>query len=271
MNWHVPPATLIAYARDAGTDADAWSVEAHLINCEPCRNSLADVPSLGDVLDARWDALAAQLPAQGRSRPGSWRREARVLVGSGPAARLSWIVACLLVLGVAVLAASTSEPGRIPWVGVLAPAVVVLGVAVSYGTGLDDSYEIIASTSNGGLRLVLIRTVSVLAVTVPVALIANVLTGYGSPVPWLVATLALTLLSLAVGSVIGVTRAAVIVGTVWTLAAGAPLFGDSTSAMLAPEAVPVWLALSVVTAVIVGARRGAFNQLPLRTGGEVPT
>lgn len=271
MNWHVPSATLVAYVNDEGTDADAWSVEAHLVNCEPCRASLAGIAIPGDALDADWEALAARLPRQGKTRPGSWQREARVMVSSGPAARLSWFVACLLVLGVAVFVGSADVPGLIPWVGVLAPAVVVLGVAVSYGGGLDDSYEIIASTSNGGLRLLLIRTVSVLVIAIPMALIANLLTGYGSPVPWLAATLGLTLLSLAGGSVIGVTRAAAIFGTAWVLAAGAPLFGESTSVLLVSEAVPFWLALSAVAGAVVALRRGSFNQLPIRTGREVPT
>ena len=268
MSWHVPDETLRVYLTRKIADADAWSVEAHVTSCERCRDALAAAyraadPQQATVLDNGWTSIASRLSAQGKVHPGTRWREARVLVAGGPGARRAWLAACALVL---VFAAVLGGSGvtQTSWLGIVAPLVPVLGVAASYGSGLDDALEVIASTPGGGLRLLLIRSAVVLAVTTPIALVAGVVIGYGSPVPWLLASLALTLITLAVGSAIGIERAAAAVGLAWVVAISGAAFNSPSAppVLLTHDAVPAMLAAIAMGAVVVAVRRGSFNELP---------
>lgn len=267
LSWHVPEPTLQAYLAGRVQDADAWSVEAHLTSCETCRRDLAAIseadPERSVTIERIWTALADALPAQGKVGRGSRWGGVRVLVAAGPAARWAWLAACVLVL---VFAAAAGDSGisEVPWLAIMAPVVPLLGVAASYGSGLDDAYEVIAATPAGGLRLLLVRTSVVLAVTTPVALVAGAIAGYGSPAPWLLASLALTLVTLALGSVVGVERAAAVVGAGWVIAVSMTALdpGQRLPAVLTPEAVPVLLAAAATAAVVIVVRRSAYNHLP---------
>lgn len=271
MTWHVPDEMLHEYLTGRVAGADAWSVEAHLTECERCRDALAvahptTVPDRAAALDETWAAIAAELPKQPAPvARGTRRREVRVLLAAGPAARWAWLAACALVLAFAAALGAAGATST-PWLGIVAPVVPLLGVAASYSTGLDDAYEVIASTPGGGLRLLLLRSAVVLAVTTPVALVGNALTGYGSPVPWLLASLTLTLLTLAVGSLIGIERAAAAVGFAWLVAVGSTLVEPSGAvpALLTHDAVPAMLAAAATAAVVIMIRHDAFHELPAR-------
>lgn len=267
LTWHIPEPTLQAYLAGRALDADAWSVEAHLTSCQTCRRALAAVNAAdqerASALDHSWTALAATLPTQGRVRPGGRWREVRVLITGGPAARWAWLAACVLVLIFAAVAGA-SGASHVPWLGIVAPVVPLLGVAASYGSGLDDAYEVIATTPGGGLRLLLVRTAAVLSVTTPVALAGGALTGH-APGPWLLASLTLTLLTLALGSAIGVERAAVGIGAGWVILASTVIADpfQRVPVVLSPAAMPVLLAVALAASAVVIARRSAFNHLPL--------
>jgi hypothetical protein len=275
MNWHIPQQTVRAYVDGRVADADAWSVEAHLAACEQCRGVLAaeatQVPSLMSAVDESWPAVEAGLAPQGRVRRGSAWREVVVLVTAGPAARWAWLTASLVVLALAAGIGAVSPVtggAELPLLGLVAPLVPILGVAVSYGTGLDDAHEVIASTPGGGLRLLLMRSVTVLASSTVIALVAGIAVGYGSPVPWLLASLALVVLTLALGSLIGVGRAAGVVGGGWAVAATVTTLSTPTHAVPIPltaEFAPVWLAVAVAAAFVVAVRRDAFDQVILPT------
>jgi hypothetical protein len=275
MTWHLPAETLRRYLAGAVTETAAWSVEAHLTECERCRRLLAGVSAADDArrrrLDDGWATLAAALPPPGRAPAGTRWREARMLLAGGPAARGAWLVACTIVL---VLAAALGAAGtsRIPWLGVIAPLVPVLGVAASYGSRLDAPHEIIAATPAGGLRLLLVRTVSVLAATTPIALVAGYVSGYGSPAPWLLASLALTLATLALGTVLGIERAATVLAVGWVLAVSS-VFLDPfwrRPVVLTADAMPWMLAVAVAAAAIIAVRRESFNHLAVHSRIEVP-
>jgi hypothetical protein len=274
MTWHLSAEAARAYIAGSVADADAWSIEAHLTACERCRGALADMSQYEDEprerLQARWTAMAADLPAQGRVRSASTWREAWVLVSGGHAARWAWLTACALVL---VLAAAVDaiDVARTPWLGIVAPLAPLLGVAASYGSRLDSAYELIAATPAGGLRLLLVRSASVLAITTPIALVAGGVTGYGSPVPWLLASLALVLATLALGSVIGIEPAAAVMALAWIASITSTLLepGRHIPALLTLDAAPWSLAVAVVAGVVVTARRASFNELPGRPRIEV--
>lgn len=281
MTWHIPHSVLDDYRSGRLHDSDAWSVEAHLTSCEYCRDALAvaiaEDPVAASALSGGWAELEERLPSkQGNPRAGSVWRELVVLAAAGPAARLAWLASCTVVLVIAAVL-GMNDITTLPWVGMVAPVLPVLGVAASYGSGLDDTYEVITSTPGGGFRLLLIRSAVVLAVTTPLALVAGVVTGKGSPVPWLLASLSLTLATLALGSVIGVARAAVASGLVWLIVIGnwsdpnpgkrpggmgEAITRDVDIFVLTPDAIPIWLAVAAVAAFVVIVRRQAYDHLP---------
>jgi hypothetical protein len=156
-----------------------------------------------------------------------------------------------------------SNVTSVPWLGVVAPLVPLLGVAASYGSGLDDAYEVIASTPAGGLRLLLVRSAAVLAVTTPIALAAGGIGGYGSPAPWLLASLTLTLAALALGSAVGVERAAAVVGTAWVVAVGGAVVNPPAPppALLTLDAAPVLVTAIAFAVTVIAVRRGEFNHI----------
>lgn len=265
MTWHLSADSLRTYLAGSVTDVDAWSVEAHLTECERCRVLLAEASAADDArrerLDGRWAALEAELPAQGDVRAGGRWREAWLLVAGGPAARWAWLAASVVVLG---LAAALGMAGPDPLLGIIAPLVPVLGVAASYGSRLDGPSEIIASTPSGGLRLVLVRAAAVLAATAPLALVAGAVTGYGSPGPWLAACLALTLGTLALGTAIGIERAAAVLAVTWLVAVGGSHLDADWPGVLTAEAVPWLLAVAAAAALVVTVRRESFSRLAIQ-------
>lgn len=143
----------------------------------------------------------------------------------------------------------------------LAPVLPVLGVAASWSRGLDPAYELTASVPRAGLYLVLRRTASVLAVVVPALLVAGWLTGV-TAAQWLLPCLAFTSATLALGGVVGVTRAAAGLAGLWALAVVAPsLVTSRTAVALQTGSLPGWGALLVLGTAVVIVRRGAYSVL----------
>lgn len=281
MTWHVPEDTLRAYVDGRITDADAWSVEAHVASCERCRSAVAQTmvanPEHAAELARSWVSITANLPEQGRVRRGSVARRYTVLLASGPAARWAWLVAIVVVLALSAgLDQLTPSPGLfgspVAILPLVAPVLPVLGVAASYGSGLDDTYEVIASTPGGGVRLALVRTLAVLAVTIPATLISGLTTDLGWSVVWLLPCLALTSLTLAIGSVIGIGRSAALLGTGWVVIVSAQAMADKSVTIADPSvplltstAMPGWLVLLGLAVAAIAIRREAFNHLSLST------
>lgn len=97
-----------------------------------------------------------------------------------------------------------------------------------------------------------------LAVVLPVHLIAGLLTGVALA-QWLLPSLALTATALALGGVIGVGRATVALGALWTVVVLAPAAALGRLFLLRPEHLPLW-ALALVAAVgTVLARRRSYT------------
>jgi len=190
-----------------------------------------------------------------------WRRRFATWVSptAGP-----WLAMILAVTFVAVLLdrVSSFTPDRISLVLLIAPVLPVLGVAASWGRALDPAYELTAATPRAGLPLVLRRTAAVLAVVVPSLLVA----GWSidaSLAQWLLPCLAFTAGTLALGGLIGVTRAAITLIAAWAVAIVAPTVALSrTSDVFAPAATPVWVAVLALGLLVIALRRNAFTRLP---------
>ncbi|WP_405861408.1 zf-HC2 domain-containing protein [Streptomyces sp. NBC_01515] len=276
---HASTRIIGGYARGLGGDGpggddltadELWAVEAHLETCRVCRDRLAavvaaEVPDVAALVGSVWDGLEPRLGVT-----VSRRRYRSVRVSSWlTPAMVPWVgmvVSVTLLALLLDLAGGGYEfgVGRVSLVLLLAPVLPVLGVAASWSQGLDPAYELTASVPRAGLQLVLRRTASVLAVVVPALLVGSWATGVPgvTAAQWLLPCLAFTSTTLALGGVVGVTRAAVAVVGVWAAVVLAPTVVASRATFaLQAGGLAVWgLVLAVGVGVVV-VRRGAYSVL----------
>jgi len=226
MSWHVQSELLERYARGDADGAQAFSVEAHLPSCPQCRGQIAALVD-GAVLQGAWEGIEERLDAPRRGpvetalmRAGVSEHVARLL-GATPALRLSWLLACALVLAFAAWAASRHD-GGVYWFLVLAPLLPLAGVAVAYGPDVDPTYEVGLAAPMRSFGLLLIRALAVLVTTTAMAAIAALaLDGlHWSAAAWLAPSLGLTLASLALATRMSALAACASLGALWMLAAG---------------------------------------------------
>jgi hypothetical protein len=207
--------------------------------------------------------------AAGPVRRPSRRRGRRwpLTRGAAPAAT-PWIIATVLLLGLATLFDALGEstaPGRPSLVLLLAPVVPLLGVAASWGRRMDPAYELVAASPRAGLQLVLRRTLGVLAVVLPVLVLAGLVSS-ASPARWMLPCLAFTACTLALGDVVGMTRAALGLFGLWLAGVLVPaLANERMPAALQPSSLPGWVALAVLALLVLAARRNSFRHV-LGTG-----
>lgn len=269
---HAGRALITAYVSgDTTLPVDAeWALEAHLENCPDCRRRVAEtvathMPAVNTLLDDVWaavDATALGRPAPARS---PLLREVRRWA---PPSQLPWLLMSVLVvlsaLGIDMLARGTDVPSLVL---LFSPVVPLLGVAAAWTRRLDRMSELTVTTPRAGLRLVLRRTAVVLGVVIPVLAVAGGVVGV-SPALCLLPCLAFTVGTLALGTVTGVQRAALFLGTAWVLGVILPsLFTARLSVLLAPQSLPVWGLAVTVSALALTARARAFTTLP---GRELP-
>jgi hypothetical protein len=268
--WHVPDALLDRFAaidEPALMPPELWSVEAHLERCSECRVRLTplvavrspDVSALVERVEAELSGRIGALPAP-VSRPR--RSLARRLTGGLLISRLVACVAVMLAATLLDLAAGAGDGGAPSWVLLAAPVLPLIGVAASWTRALDPAHELVAGTPAAGLPLLLWRTLVVLAVVVPAALVAGAVTDADGLATWLLPCLALTVVALALGSVIGLVRATCAVALAW--AAGVVLPALATQEMpaaLEPGWLPAWSALTIVGAGVIALRRRTYRRL----------
>ncbi|WLW53980.1 zf-HC2 domain-containing protein [Streptomyces sp. YU58] len=262
MTWHVDEQDLRAYAQGELAAPMLWSADTHLAACGRCRGVLADV-SDPVALDAGWERLDAELDAPRLGllesllvRCGVPDHIARLLAAT-PVLRGSWLgaVVALLVMTVAVANAvpETSTPTLFL---ALAPLLPLAGVALSYGPALDPTYEMAVVAPMHGFRLLMIRTLAVLATGLGLNGLATLaLPGYGlRALAWLLPALALTATGLALTARLGPVLAPSLVGGAWIallLVAHAERATDSDP--LAPFTAAGQGVAAAVAALAVGA------------------
>ena len=257
---HASDRLIEGYATGAPVpDQEVWALEAHLEECATCRDRLAAVPPAQTLVDLAWVGL---LPSLGRP-PARPRRAVRWLSTWVTPEMLPWLAMIVLVAFAAVFLHFVFRFGAagVTQVQLVAPVLPVLGVAASWARGLDPAYELVTASARAGLYLVFRRTAAVLVVVLPVLLVAGWLTGTELAL-WLLPSLAFTTGTLALGGLIGVSRAAYGLVAAWAFFVVAPTVavGQRTFAFTV-NALPVWAAIFVLTAVVVALRRGAFTRL----------
>jgi hypothetical protein len=275
MNWHADAELLDHYAAGTIDPARAFSLEAHLLSCAACRAAAAAaVP--GERVAATWsgiedrlDALRPGLAEQLLVRVGVRQHLARLLAAT-PALRLSWLAAVALVLAFAVAAAygGRGERGLLPFL-VLAPLVPLAGVAAAFAPGVDPTYELALAAPLPAFKLLLVRCVAVLGMSLAVAAAAALaLPDVGLlAVAWLLPALGLSLVTLAAGTFVPLLPAAGLVAGLWVAGVVGSEAGAAggLSALRAPGPVEsllfhgpgqaVFLMVGMVAAAVLAWRR----------------
>ncbi|MFE4973452.1 zf-HC2 domain-containing protein [Kitasatospora sp. NPDC056651] len=262
------------YARgDTTLPADTvWALEAHLENCATCRSRLAatvatEAPDTAALLDTVRAALEPALDAAVRA-PARRRRPRWAAAWLTPATA-PWLATTFAVTLLALLLDALAPPaflGDASPVSAIAPVLPLCGVAAAWSRALDPAYELTASTARAGLPLLLRRTTASLLVVLPALLLGGRLTGTATAAQWLLPSLAFTSTALALGSVIGVTRAAAGLVAAWGAAVVLPAWATGhvpvvLDFVLRPDRLPLWGLLLALASGAVIIRRNAYPTL----------
>ena len=260
--WHLDPEAIRRYAQDAVPPAVATgrlasspeaaaSAEAHLMRCAACRGQISSYVDAQRV-EAIWHEVVDRVDAPRRSGPerlltrfGVGEATAR-LVAATPTLRGPWLLA---IAGVLALAAWTAQVDErlLRMFLVVAPLGPLAGVAVAFAGGLDPTREIGLAAPYSGLRLLLIRTAAVLAVTVPiVAVVGLALPGsQWQAAAWLLPTAGLTAASLALTARLTPVVAVGVVATAWVVVTAPTAFAGRLDLAFGVGAQIFWLAVAV--------------------------
>jgi hypothetical protein len=244
--WHLDPEAIRRYTR--GAPDLAASAEAHLMKCATCRSAIH--------VDARrvekiWHEVVDRVDAPRRSWPE--RMLTRLCVGEAtarliaatPTLRGPWLLAVAGVLALAAWAAQVDER-LLQMFLVVAPLGPLAGVAVAFAGGLDPTREIGLAAPYSGLRLLLIRTAAVLAVTVPIVALAGfALPGSHWPAAWLLPTAGLTCAALTLTVRVTPVVAVGVVATTWVLVTAPTTIAGHLDLAFGVGAQIFWLAVAV--------------------------
>lgn len=220
-------------------------------------------------IDANWRAIDFELdvPAPSRTervlRRVGFSSATTRLVGATPALRRSW-AAALAVVVLLGLSAAGENPANISLMLVLAPLVPVVGVALAYGPTVDPIHEIGLATPIRGVRLLLIRAATVLAVAFAV-LCTSVLVSAAPPslaLVWLLPALAATSLSVALMTVTSPRRAVAAVSLTWAVLVAVVQGATADSlAVFGPVVQAASIIVAGVAAVMLTKRRESFDRV----------
>ena len=222
-DWHVDDETLRHYVERVDSMAEGASVEQHVLTCERCRSRVNNAAYLAIDLGAVW---ASTLDAVEVPRPSVFERllrtaglpphEAR-MVAVASAFRGVWLVGVATVLAFAALAAKLGNADGVWFLLGVAPTAPCLLVAFSYDRRWDPALEPEMATPYPALRLVLLRTIAVLALALPVVLLLGLFVPGEAPFAWLLPAVGFVAVVLAASTWVSPLNAATVVSTIWLL------------------------------------------------------
>ncbi len=185
------------------------------------------------------------------------------LMAATPVLRRSWFLASFLVLFFGIVAAGENRPApTVAYFLALAPLVPVVGVGVAYGPGIDPAHDMATATPLSGLRLVLLRSVAVVATSVAAGGVCSLVLAsqHGlRAIAWILPALALTALVLVVATVLPTRVAAGSVGGLWLLFVAVVARGAGALVLFGPAAQVAYLAAALVGLGLLAVRRGSFE------------
>ena len=281
--WHADADLLAGYADGTADPVVVWSVEAHLTGCARCRSALsahADAERLARNRSVLLVRVA--MPGEGRMRRLLGRcgvpDHLLGLLATTPSLRRSWLLSIVGVLAAVAGEAAAVRHGWIPGgrhVGpagyqdavavapflLVAPLLVLAGVAAAFLPRFDPAYQLAAAAPFSGFTLLLVRAVCALAgALVPVAGAAFALPGPGwLPVALLLPSLALCGFALAAATVMDPRAAAVTAGVLWALPAMLLAVDHVPLAIVQQNAQSACAAVIIASAVVLLVRRDRFE------------
>jgi hypothetical protein len=256
--WHVDTDSLQRWVDGLAGPVVGVSVEQHVQHCPTCQAEVArQVPAA--PLRQVWDSVLAEVevPRTGRverllTRLGVNGSDALIL-SSAMALRLEWLAGVIVVLSFAVVATLLGPVGGVALFLGLAPLVPVAGVAAAYGPAVDALYELESAAPYSMVRLVLLRTATVLTTCTPITVGAGLLLP-ASPmvaVEWLLPAAGFVAVVLAASIWVEPLVAAGAVAVGWLAAVTFALHVAEPLTVLAPAALIGYLGLAVVAALII--------------------
>jgi hypothetical protein len=266
--WHADDDALRAYAEGRGLPLASASVEGHLMSCAECRTRFAPMMA-AEPLTKAWDAIRSTVEAPRRSaverllgRMGVSVETSRLLAAV-PAFGEAWLVGMVAVTVFSGVAATFSERFGLGVFLLVAPLAPVAGVSASYGGDADPSYELGTVAPYSALRLLLLRTAGVLALSVPTAVVV----GFVLPGPdwlavaWLTPAVAGVTLCLAFSQRLGTTAAAATVGGAWAATVLVAVRADAPMAVVDPTMQLVLAGLTLAALAALIEQHSTFDRL----------
>ena len=266
--WHLDDDILRRYVERADSLAEGASVEQHLLSCGPCRarvtTAAVGVIDFAAVWDRTRDAVEVPRPSVFERllrAAGLPAHEAR-LVAVASAFRSAWLVGVTAILAFAALAAAMGQDRGMWLFMAVAPVVPCLVVASSYDPWLDPALEPELVTPYPALRLILLRTIAVLALALPAVLLSGLLVPGETAFAWLLPAAGFVAVVLAASTWVSPLRAAIAVSSAW-LAVVSLLAARSGApdALLQARAQAGFLVLAAASFVIFLLRRRQLRQL----------
>jgi hypothetical protein len=265
--WHLDDDILRRYVERTDSLAEGTSAEQHLLSCEQCRgqvNAAASVIDLALVWERTRDAVEVPRPSvferllRGVGLPA---QEAR-LVAVASAFRGVWLTGVVAVLAFAAIAAAVGH-ARGEWLFLaVAPIVPCVVVASSYDPWLDPALEPELVTPFPMLRLILLRTIAVLAVALPAVLLFGLVVPGETAFAWLLPAVGFVTVVLAASTWVSPLRSAVAVSSLWFAVIWLLAFRISApDAVLQARAQVAFLALAAASFSIFLVRRRRLLQL----------
>ena len=265
--WHLDDDILRRDVERTDSLAEGTSAEQHLLCCEQCRgrvNAAASVIDLALVWERTRDAVEVPRPSvferllRGAGLPA---QEAR-LVAVASAFRGVWLTGVVAVLAFAAIAAAVGH-ARGEWLFLaVAPIVPCVVVASSYDPWLDPALEPELVTPFPMLRLILLRTIAVLAVALPAVLLFGLVVPGETAFAWLLPAVGFVTVVLAASTWVSPLRSAVAVSSLWFAVIWLLAFRISApDAVLQARAQVAFLALAAASFSIFLVRRRRLLQL----------
>jgi hypothetical protein len=173
-----------------------------------------------------------------------------------------WLVGVAAVLAFAALAAAFGHARGVWLFLAVAPVVPCLLVASSYDPWMDPALEPELVTPYPALRLVLLRTIAVLALALPAVLLFGLLVPGETAFAWLLPALGFVAVVLAASTWVSPLRAAIAVSLAWLgLVSLLAAHSRSPDAIVQGRAQAGFLVLAASSFVIFLIRRRRLRQL----------
>jgi hypothetical protein len=256
--WHVDAESLRRWVDGTAGTLGGASVEQHVLKCAQCRDRVAVLVPV-EPLESVWDNLLAdiEVPRAGMAermlhRLGLNSSDALVIT-SAVTLRAAWLLGVIVALLFAVVAATLGPFGAIGLFVLAAPLIPVAGVAAAYGPSVDPSFEAVLAAPYSMVRLILLRTASVLVTSVPFVVVAGLLLP-ASPivaVAWLLPAAGFIVVVLTASIWVDPAYAAAVIGVGWVIAVLFSARAGDPLVVFTPVYLGAYLAVIVVAGLIL--------------------